>query len=385
MKNQNRENENVLENLEPEKTSELERKKTIYVPDHDVIAYGKASKEEKESEISVDEYKFDNEKSQKKNLATKLKKFFNSVIPKKTDSVKTIIIKCVSIVAALGILASGSYLIYYFVDISAQNSVISGARTTYNLNRDDYSVNDAGEFSKFEALKAQNSDIVGWISIEGTDVDNPVYQTDNNDFYITHDMNKQSNSYGSLFLDYRCDINRLSVTQNQIIYGHNMRYGAMFGSLKNYRDLEFYKQKPIIKFDSLFDSMSYKIFAVMIVNTTSDNTFGYDFSAYRTNFLTQEDFLTWAEQCKAHSLIDTPVDVKSGDEIITLSTCCYDFTDARLVIVARRVRNGESTEVDVNSAVMNDDVLYTKEYYDKKKLPIPSVEAPTASIYEEEK
>ena len=65
--------------------------------------------------------------------------------------------------------------------------------------------------------------------------------------------------------------------------------------------------------------------------------------------------------------------VKANDEIITLSTCCYDYDNARFVILGRLVRPDESTEVDVNSAVVNTDVLYSKKYYDKKKLTVPTL------------
>jgi sortase B len=356
-----------------------EPKKNLYVPDQDVLDYGKATKENCNADISVDQYVFDGqEKPKKSNFKEKFKKILFSIIPIKGDSKKKIVLKIVSLVTAVALIVSGSYIAWYFIEYGSQNAVISDVRNTYNLNRDDYSYNQAGEFSKFETLKSQNSDIIGWINIEGTEVDHPVYQTSDNDFYINHDMNKQPNRYGAVFLDYRCNIDRLALTQNQIVYGHHMRYGAMFGTLKNYRQLDYYKAHPTIKFDSLYESMEYKIFAMMIVNTTSDSTFGYNFSAYRTEFVSQEDFVTWTKHCKDRSLIDTNVDIEECDEVITLSTCCYDFDEARFVIVARRVRNGESNSVDVTNATMNEDVIYSKEYYDKKKLPIPSVPSETA-------
>lgn len=391
------------DNLDLEKQSgdvnaSEESNKTMYVPDMDVLNYGKGADDADPS--LLDQFKVDgdgaDETDSHKNDETKKKdkdktkgngfiRFIKMIIPRKKDGAKTIIIKSVSIVAALAFISSAVYLSVYFGDLNSQNHVISGARDTYNLNRDNYTYNDDGQFSKFDTLKAQNSDIVGWISIKGTDVDNPVYQTSDNDYYITHDMNREVNSYGALFLDYRCDIDRLSLTQNQIIYGHNMRYGAMFGTLRNYRDIEYYKKNPVINFDSLYESMQYKIFAIMIVNTSTDDTFGYEFSAYRSEFSSQEDFLLWTEYCKARSLVDTTVDIQPCDEVITLSTCCYDFTDARFVIVGRRVREGESSDVDVESATVNSDVIYSKEYYEKKRIPIPEVEAPTISVYESTK
>ena len=389
-------NDNLdFEKQQDELKAAEDAQKNMYVPDMDVLNFGKNADADTDSAV-LDQFTVDTDGAEStdqtgeppKTRKTEKKgflQFIKNVIPKKSDGTKTIVIKSVSIVAALAFVCSGVYLAVYFGNLSSQNSVITGARDTYNLNRDNYTYNDDGQFSKFDTLKAQNSDIVGWISINGTDVDNPVYQTSDNDYYITHDMNRETNSYGALFLDYRCDIDRLSLTQNQIIYGHNMRYGAMFGTLRNYRELEYYKQHPVINFDSLYESMEYKIFAIMIVNTSTDDTFGYEFSAYRSEFSSQEDFLLWTEYCKARSLVDTTVDIQPCDEVITLSTCCYDFTDARFVIVGRRVREGESNAVDVENAAVNSDVIYPKEYYEKKRIPIPEVEAPTISVYESTK
>lgn len=389
-------NDNLdFEKQQDELQASEEAQKNMYVPDMDVLNFGKNTDADTDPAI-LDQFTVDADSTQdggqtedetanRKSKKNGFLQFIRNVIPKKGDGTKTIVIKSVSIVAALAFICSGIYLAVYFGNLSSQNSVITGARDTYNLNRDNYTYNDDGQFSKFDTLKAQNSDIVGWISINGTDVDNPVYQTSDNDYYITHDMNRETNSYGALFLDYRCDIDRLSLTQNQIIYGHNMRYGAMFGTLRNYRELEYYKQHPVINFDSLYESMEYKIFAIMIVNTSTDDTFGYEFSAYRSEFSSQEDFLLWTEYCKARSLVDTTVDIQPCDEVITLSTCCYDFTDARFVIVGRRVREGESNTVDVENAAVNSDVIYSKEYYEKKRIPIPEVAAPTISVYESTK
>lgn len=152
-----------------------------------------------------------------------------------------------------------------------------------------------------------------------------------------------------------------------------MRYGAMFGTLDEYRDINFYRNHPLISFDSLYEQRQYKIFAIMIVNDTEDSTFGYTYTAYKNSFINETDFMQWIQRSRNRSIYDINVDVKANDEIITLSTCCYDYDNARFVILGRLVRPDESTEVDVNSAVVNTDVLYSKKYYDKKKLTVPTL------------
>lgn len=388
-------NEFENKNLKLDENDETPSGKIMYVPDKEVLNMGKKIKKENKKTEKVKNQKPKKEKAPKdpnknfsfKELWQKIVFFFKNIIPKKTDNKKTLILKIVSIIAAVSILASVVYLVFYFTDLNIQDAAIDDLRNIYELKRDDYTYNEDGQFSKFDVLKAQNSDIVGWVNIPGTQLDNPVYQTIDNEYYITHDMSKETNTYGSLFLDYRCKIDPKALTQNQIIYGHNMRYGAMFGELDKYRDgikgnLAYYSEHPIISFDSLYESRKYKIFAIMIVDTTTDNTFGYDFSAYRSNFTTQTDFLYWTEYCKQRSLIDTYVDVKPYDEVITLSTCCYDYADARLVLVGRLVREGESPEVDVESAELNKDVIFSKNFYKRKGWSIPKVDPPVVSVYD---
>ena len=369
---------------------DTKRKKTMYVPDEEVLNYKKAELEQElkaEAEsveaVSADEAVesesveeiVETENSVKKKKKNILRKIF----PSRLDDKKTVIVKIVAIIAAIALICSGVYLGMYFGDLSMQDNKIKNVQNIYELNHDDYTKNEDNQFSKFDYLKTLNSDIVGWISIDNTEVNNPVYQTYDNQYYVTHDMEKKSNSYGALFLDYRCNIDPKALTQNQIIYGHNMRYGAMFGTLDEYRKIEFAKQNTIIKFDSLYEQRAYKIFAIMIVNDSEDETFGYSYTAYRSEFTGDTDFLTWVDRSKQRSLYDFPVDVNAQDEVITLSTCCYDYTNARFVVLARLVREGEEATVDPSGVVKNADVIYSKEYYTKKKLPIPTVSSSEAT------
>ncbi len=373
------------------------KKKTMYVPDEEVLAYSRNKDAEQPSEQPVltenqdkvdqieavqtvdsvndaeNQAKVGAEEEQQKKKNNPVLVFLGKLFPKKGDNVKTVVMKIVAIVAALAIIVSGTYLSLYFCDLGQQDKKIENVRNNYDLNRDDYTKNEDNQFSKFDVLKAQNPDVVGWLTIPNTEVNNPVYQTGDNQYYVTHDMDKKSNSYGALFLDYRCKIDPKTLTRNQIIYGHNMRYGAMFGTLKEYRNLEFYKRNPIIQFDSLYEQRTYKIFAIMIVNDSEDNTFGYSYTAYRTDFTSDNDFNDWIKHSRDRSLFDTTVDINSEDEIIALSTCCYDFDNARFVVLGRLVRDGESAEVNTDGAVKNSDVLYPKAYYDKKGLKVPEL------------
>ncbi|MBO5913650.1 MAG: class B sortase [Clostridia bacterium] len=361
---------------------DTKRKKVMYVPDEELLSVNKIENDG-DPEIAVVEE--DNVETYDKKKVGFFSRVAGKIIPSKRDDKKTVIVKLVAIVAALALIGSAVYLSLYFGDLSVQDGKIENVRNNYELNRDDYTRNEDNQFSKFDYLKTLNPDVIGWISIDNTEVNNPVYQTIDNQYYVDHDMDKKKNTYGALFLDYRCNIDPKALTQNQIIYGHNMRYGAMFGSLDEYRDIEFAKKSAIIKFDSLYEQRAYKIFAIMIVNDAEDETFGYSYTAYRSEFTGDTDFLQWVDRSKQRSLYDFPVDVNAEDEVITLSTCCYDYTNARFVILARLVREGEDSTVDASKVIKNDDVIYSKEYYNKKKLPIPNISSSTASTTDSSK
>ncbi len=408
----------VFEEIKPTKKKWGRHKKTMYVPDEELLNYSRSkNKEESPAEETVNDtviedvekvaqdtveetiiqesiveealteetteiVKETEETSADTITETEITEVAEKKAKKPFSRKKKTILTIVSIISAVVLVSSLGYLAWYFWDLNQQNKKLEFIQSVYDTNRDDYTYNQDGEFSKFDELKKQNSDIKGWLSIDKTELDNPVYQTTDNDFYITHDMNKEKNSYGALFLDFRCNVNPLTISQNQIIYGHNMRYGAMFGTLREYRNLDFYKAHPTVNFDSLYESRKYKIVAIMVCDSGVDSAFGYDFTPYTPDFATQEEFLLWIERCRVRSLINTNVDVKAQDEVITLSTCCYDFDDARLVIVARLLREGESAEVDTSQATVNSKVIYPGKYYAKRNMAIPQVEPPKITIYD---
>ena len=97
-----------------------------------------------------------------------------------------------------------------------------------------------------EKLRKENSDIVGWLEIDGTNVNYPVLQGEDNSYYMTHNYNKEENTYGSIFLDKDYDWNKPS--SNLLIYGHNLQNGSMFHDILNYKEEDYYKKHPIIRF-----------------------------------------------------------------------------------------------------------------------------------------
>lgn len=306
--------------------------------------------------------------------------FFASLFPSKADPISEKIRKIIFIIAFLVLIGTMIYLVNYFVEGWNSQGQISSAAEVWEFENS-MKKNEDGIFIGFEALKKQNSDIRAWMKIEGTNINNPVYQTKNNDFYVDHDMEKRSSRYGALFIDKDARIGKDSNSQNVVIYGHHMKDGTMFGPLKKYTDINFYKKNPIVDFTTLYREGKYKVFAVFITNTIEAHDNGEVFNYRKNNFANEEAFLEFIDEVKKRSIINTGVEVLGDDEIITLSTCTYEFEEARLVVMARRVRDDETNIKDTSGAETNPNPLYPQIWYDKKggKKPVFSSNPATSS------
>lgn len=217
----------------------------------------------------------------------------------------------------------------------------------------------------FEALFARNPDIAGWVSIPDTKLNYAVVQAEDNDKYHRADIDLKYSDHGIPYVDFRCD--QAKPSYNTIIYGHNMGDGTMFGYLASYKKLAYYQQHPLISYNSVYREDMYKIFAVVVCKA-DDPDFDYH------NFVDSEDSVAkseYLEKIMARSIIKTTVDVNPTDRLLTLSTCDYTFRDpdtnqliARLVVFARAVREGESTDVNTTAAVLNSNPLMPQEWFD---------------------
>ena len=185
-------------------------------------------------------------------------------------------------------------------------------------------------FEKYKALYEQNEDIVGWISIEGTAVNYPVMQSvDRPDFYLKHGFDRQYSRYGVPYLDEAC---ATDLSNNLVIYGHNMKNGTMFHDLLNYTSEQFRAEHPVICFDTLSRKGEYQVVLVFRFDTDNE-TFCYN----EYTDMNEEEFVEFMEQCRQRQLYDTGISVSYGDELLTLSTCEYTYKNGRFVVVAKRI------------------------------------------------
>lgn len=192
---------------------------------------------------------------------------------------------------------------------------------------------DPAMLKRYENIYRENNDLVGWLSIEGTNIDYPVVRCDDGEYYLHHDFYGNEDKYGCLFVRDIADVD--TPATNFVIYGHNMKDGAMFGDLDLYSDESFYREHTDIMFNTLYEERSYEIISVFRseVYESDDDVFKY-YQFYEAD--TQEEFDYFYRNIKEMSMYDTKVTAEFGDTFITLSTCAYHTDDGRFVIVAKR-------------------------------------------------
>lgn len=198
--------------------------------------------------------------------------------------------------------------------------VVSSSDTAYSAGGIISSMN-------FKPLKEINEDIVAWIFAEGRSIDLPVVQGVDNDYYLNHLYNHEYNKLGTLFLDFQ---NKDDFSdKNTIIYGHNMSDGSMFSVLENYKDQEFYNDFPEIDLFTPGGDYTIELFAGVVTSA--------DYNFIRLNFEDDIDFLSYIISMKMMSTFESPVEVGTNDRIVTLSTCVYDFENARYILFGKLV------------------------------------------------
>lgn len=185
----------------------------------------------------------------------------------------------------------------------------------------------------YRQLKAENPNLIGWLKIDGTDINYPVMKSKDNSYYLTHSFDGKNSTAGALFMDYRSDA--VNPTTNTIIYGHNMNNGSMFGELKNFLSEKYFNEHTTIKFDTIYEHREYELVAVCLakVKKADDNSFRY------YNFIQAKNENEWNAftESVGAMVVNGGMSVKAGDELLTLSTCNSYIEDGRLFLLAKRV------------------------------------------------
>lgn len=187
----------------------------------------------------------------------------------------------------------------------------------------------------FAALQAINPDTIGWLCLPGTRINYPIVQGKDNTYYLDHMLDGTKNRSGCLFVD--CDAKADFTSLHTVIYGHHMKNGSMFAALAKYRSQEWYEAHPAFWLVTPEEVLYLQVYSVYTADVAED--------AWKMEFTDQEDYRTWLSETERRSEIATEVSPDETGRVITLSTCSYEFENARLVVhtsVRKRWKKGST-------------------------------------------
>ena len=233
---------------------------------------------------------------------------------------------------------SGGLLVKRFLDDKKTENEFSDLQSMIDTSATPAPAGDdtASNAAKFAALKDQNSDFLGWISIEGTSLDFPVmYAPNNKDYYLKHDFKHQYSDYGVPYLDEKTTIGANAQSDNLIVYGHNMKTGTIFGCLTEYKKASYYQEHPYIEFDTLYGDAKYEVFAAFAIDVVQDTSFVYN----QYIDMDEDTYNEYVAEVIRRSDVDSGIRPVYGEQLLTLSTCEYSSANGRYVVVARKVNS----------------------------------------------
>ena len=315
---------------------------------------------------------------------------FRGLFPEKGDSVKERLRKLIFLGSVAAIIVCGYMVADYELDLFLnrnQNSNISDLYHTYDPIVSEEEPEKTDEDTRFYSLMSGakklldiNPDVIGYMTIPTIDgdpiVDIPVVQAQDNSKYLDINFKGEDSRAGALFLDYRNNFDRIidhkraeKDSDHLIVYGHNMGDDSMFGSLKYYernQGVNYYENHPIIQFNSNYDTYTYKIFAFFILDALDETSTEFDIWN-KLNFDDEEDFYNFVNEAKRRTIRTNDVDVKYGDQILSLSTCNTLLGDrGRLIIMARKVRAGEDPYEGTQHSEANTNIKWPTMYYNTR-------------------
>lgn len=252
--------------------------------------------------------------------------------------------KLITIVGTVIACVSFGYLCFYYVmseRTTKQTEQLATIKETgdteinLHINKDSQDTVQKEILEEYKKLYNLNKKLIGWIKIDDTLIDNPVMQTSNNEYYLDHNFDQEYDKNGSVFMDAQCDA--LNRSTNLILYGHNMKSGKMFGSLKNYTSESYYKKHPYIKFDTIYEKGTYQIMYVFRSKVYTEDVITFKYYQF-IDAISEEEFTSNMAEMSKLSFYDTGVTAEYGEQLLTLSTCDYNEPNGRLVIVAKQIQ-----------------------------------------------
>ena len=267
---------------------------------------------------------------------------------KKQEKRRKLLVVCCSVIAVACLGYFGIYNWYNIrtADNYKQLSELKDKESATGQNQDPviHYTADEGQrtpppvLDEYKNLLNKNKRLIGWVKIDDTNIDYPVMQTTDNEYYLDHNLNQEYDKNGSIFMDKDCDV--LKPSTNFILYGHHMKSGQMFGSLSLYSDQSYYEKHPYIQFDTIYEKGQYEIMYVFRSRVYSEDEIVFKYYQF-IDAQSEQEFDSYMNDMAEMSLYDTGVTASFGDQLLTLSTCDYQEKNGRFVVVAKKVTTKE--------------------------------------------
>ncbi len=251
---------------------------------------------------------------------------------KKNKKYKRVILNIIIYMILLFVLIySGIKIFKWYKDKTNNNRITEQIKSTVMVKKENEDKNKEEYAIDFNKLREQNNETVAWIKVNNTNVEYPVVKATNNGFYLNHSFDKSKNSAGWIFADYK---NKFDNTdKNIVIYGHNMRDGSMFGSLKNILNSDWYnnEENTDITLYTENEKSIYKVFSIYKIE--SEDYY------IKTEFSNDNEFERFIETLKKRSIKNFNIDISKENSILTLSTCANN-NKYRVVLHAKKMLEG---------------------------------------------
>lgn len=233
-------------------------------------------------------------------------------------------VKIIRVICIIVFIISSVGLIRFFSSYKQVEQELQQIQEVYEQAQQAMPIEEAAISAKFIELQKINTDIVGWLQLNDSQLNNPVVQNDNNEFYLQHNYVGEKSRAGSIFMDYRNDTN----ARHTILYGHVMRNGTMFGELAKFAKQHYAEEHPYFVYETPSATYHLEVFAAYETTT--------DFYYIETEF-TEQSYAAFLQTIQQKSAIHMPVDVTTNDRIFTLSTCTTSPNDNERFVVHTKI------------------------------------------------
>lgn len=226
---------------------------------------------------------------------------------------------------------------YFQIKEAKKEAVLEYIRQEKEMmkNQDTEDTDRLAILSQYDILYSMYPDLAGWLKVDGTPIDYPVMQDrTGEEYYLTHNFEGKDDNKGNPFISADASIEPMD--QNIVIYGHNVRDGSQFGDLDYYLDKKFYEKHPVITFDTIYETGTYQIVAVVKTHVKQEDEAGFRYYWFR-NYENRDEFQDLLDFIEENRLYDTGEHLSYGDTTIMLSTCEYTVNNGRLVVIAKRI------------------------------------------------